>query len=209
MTVSSRVVKQPFTPLKPTDTVRVDGHPVSLAPSTRVVAFHKPPDTVTAPGEGGVFYLLNELLPDELRRFQWHAVGRLDCNTTGLLLFTNDEQLVGHVTSPGKHLPKRYVAEVQGQLDDARLEPLRRGMVLDDGPTRPALARIRGPHEVEVTLTEGRNHQVKRMLGEVGLPVRRLHREAVGGVVLDVPEGGWRLLAPEEIRDGLGYAPRG
>lgn len=207
--VSGRVVKQPLTPVKPADVVRIDGQRVSLAPSTHVIAFHKPAGVVTAPGEGGVFELLDARLPDELRHYQWHAVGRLDRNTTGLLLFTNDERLVAHVTSPATRLPKRYVAEVQGELEDEKLEPLRRGMELDDGPTRPAQARRRGPREVEVTLTEGRNHQVKRMLGAVGLPVRRLHREAVGGVVLDVEEGGWRLLTPEEIREGLGYTPRG
>ncbi len=207
--VSGRVVKQPLAPLKPTDVVRVDGQRVALSAQTRVIVFHKPMDVVTAPGEGGVFEVLSSVLPDELRTFQWHAVGRLDRNTTGLLLFTNDEQFVAHATSPETHLTKRYVAQVQGQLDDARLEPLRRGMELDDGPTRPAKARIRGPHEVEILLTEGRNHQVKRMLGEVGLPVRALHREAVGGLELDVELGGWRLLEPEEIREKLHYEPRG
>jgi len=207
--VGGRVVRQPFTPLEPSAVVRVDGQRVALEAETKVIAFHKPAGAVTAPGEGGVFVLLDAALPDALRRYQWHAVGRLDRNTTGLLLFTNDERLVGHVTAPERHLPKRYVAEVQGQLSDEKLEPLRRGMELDDGPARPAKARIRGPHQVEVILTEGRNHQVKRMLGAVGLPVRRLHREAVGGVALDVEEGGYRLLTPEEIQSGLGYTPRG
>jgi len=207
--VGGRVVKQPLAPLDPASVVRVDGHRVALTPETKVLAFHKPAGVVTAPGEGGVFALLDAVLPDDLRRFQWHAVGRLDRNTTGLLLFTNDERLVGHVTSPTQHLPKRYLAEVQGQLEDDRLSPLRRGVELDDGPARPAQARIRGPLQVEIILTEGKNHQVKRMLGAVGLPVRRLHREAVGRVELDVEEGAFRLLSQEEIRSGLGYTPRG
>jgi 23S rRNA pseudouridine2605 synthase/16S rRNA pseudouridine516 synthase len=95
-----------------------------------------------------------------------------------------------------------------GKLDEAKLEPLRQGIVLHDGPARPARAVVRAPGLVELTLTEGRNHQVKRMLGELGLPVTKLHREAVGGLELDVPPGACRLLTEQEIREALGYLPR-
>ena len=206
------VVREPLALLRPTDEVRLDGRRVNLAAPTHVLMFHKPAGCVvsnrTEAGLPTVFELLGAALTPELARFGWHALGRLDRNTTGILLFSNDERLVGHATLPKTHLPKRYLAQVQGTPDDARLEPLRRGMSLDDGPTLPAKVRLRGPHEVELTLTEGRSHQVKRMLGAVGLPVRRLHREAVGRVVLDVPEGKWRLLSEEEVRDGLGFRPR-
>lgn len=203
--LSGRIVRQPLTPVRPGDEIRIDGHKVSLVAPTRVIAFHKPAGVVTAPGEGGVFELLVHALPPELSRFEWHAVGRLDRNTTGLLLFTNDERLVEHVTTPATHLPKRYVAQVQGTATDEKVDPLRRGITLDDGPARPAKVKVVDASTVELTLTEGRNHQVKRMLGAVGLPVRALHRASVGGVELDVSLGELRLLTDDEVRRGLGY----
>lgn len=210
VTVNRKVVTQPFAPVREGDVVAVDGRRVSLAVATRVLAFHKPAGVVTsgtdAQGQGTVFERLFEVLPRELRTFGWHAVGRLDRNTTGLLLFTNDERFVQHATSPKSHLPKRYLATVSGKLDDAKLEPLRRGMELDDGPTLPARASIRAPGVVELTLFEGRNHQVKRMLGAVGLPVTALHREAIGTLECDVPVGQLRELSEAEIREALGYA---
>ena len=197
--------------MRPGDEVRLDGRQVDLRARTRVLAFHKPAGVVTSTvdreGIGTVFERLAAVLPPALRGYGWHAVGRLDRNTTGLLLFTNDERFVAHATLPATHLPKRYVARVQGRADDEKLEPLRRGILLDDGPARPAAVKRRGPDEVELTITEGRYHQVKRMLAAVGLPVRALHREAVGGLVLDVPEGAVRELDPEEIRTHLGWPP--
>ena len=114
-----------------------------------------------------------------------------------------------HLTSPATHLPKRYIATVQGQLTEARLEPLRHGIELDDGMTRPADVQIRGAGLVELTLTEGKNHQVKRMLSAVGLPVTALHREAVGSLTLNVEVGAWRELTPQEIKEGLRFPPEG
>ncbi len=154
---------------------------------------------------GTVFERLREVLPAELQCFEWYAIGRLDRDTTGLLLFTNDERVVQHGTSPDTHLPKRYVADVAGRPSEEALARLREGLVLDDGPTRPAGARLLGPERVELVLTEGRHHQVKRMLAAVGHPVRTLHREAVGTVVLDVPVGTWRKLSESEVSEGLGF----
>ncbi len=209
--VDGRQVEQPFAPYRPGQKVTLDGQEVSLAASTRVLMFHKPAGAVSAPvddqGAPTVFDLLRAALPEPLGGYGWHAVGRLDRDTTGLLLFTNDERFVAFATAPKTHLPKRYVATVQGRADDAKLAPLRAGILLDDGPARPAGAVVRGEDVVELTLTEGRNHQVKRMLGAVGLPVRALHREAVGALALDVPLGGLRELTAEEIREKLGYAP--
>ncbi len=211
VSIGARVVRESLAPLPPGVVVRVDGREVDLARRTRVLAFHKPEGVVTSTvdreGRGTVFDRLAAVLPLALHGYGWHAVGRLDRNTTGLLLFTNDEQLVAHVTSPKTHLPKRYVAQVLGKVDEDKLARLRQGITLHDGPTRPAHAALRGPDIVELTLTEGRNHQVKRMLGEVGLPVTKLHREAVGGIVLDVPVGQARLLTDGEVREGLCFAP--
>ncbi len=213
VTVGGRVVRQPLAPVAPDAVVRVEGQRVSVSPVTRVLAFHKPAGCVTSTVDAEerqptVFELLVPSLPSELARYSWHAVGRLDRNTTGLLLFTNDERFVAHATAPETKLPRRYVARVQGQATEEKVEPLRHGIRLDDGPARPARAKLRAPDVVELTITEGRHHQVKRMLGAVGLPVLALHREAIGRVVLDVPEGGWRVLGDSEVSEGLGYTPR-
>ncbi|MGC4122134.1 MAG: pseudouridine synthase [Myxococcales bacterium] len=207
--VAGRVVKEPLTLLKPTDEVRLDGKTVSLAAPTHVLAFHKPKGCVVTNrdelGRTTVFDLLARALPPELSGYGWHALGRLDLDTTGLLLFSNDERLVAHATLPETHLPKRYLATVLGTPTDEKLAPLRRGLKLDDGEARPAKAKLRGEHQVALTLTEGRFHQVKRMLSAVGLPVRALHREAIGELDLDLPEGGCRLLTEEEVARKLKF----
>jgi pseudouridine synthase len=207
--LNGKVQRQPLAALRPEDRVELDGRAVSLEARTLAFAWHKPAGLVCAgtdpEGVGTVFDGLRRALPPELRSYEWHAIGRLDRNTTGLLLFTNDERLVEHVTSPKTHLDKRYVAKVSGALTDEKLEPLRRGITLDDGPARPAHARIRAPGVVELALTEGRHHQVKRMLGAVGLPVLELAREAVGGLELDVSVGEGRLLSDEEIEIKLSF----
>lgn len=179
-----------------------------------MLVFHKPAGLVThgsdPEGIGTVFDGLRAVLPVELQKFGWHAVGRLDRNTTGLLLFTNDEKFVSHATAPETHLPKRYVAKVGVRVTDAKLEPLRRGGVaLDDGHlTRPAHAVRRGEDSVELVLTEGKFHQVKRMLNTVGLPTLALHREAVGLLELDVPIGMYQALTDEEVEKKLNFLPR-
>ena len=211
--VGGRVVREPFAPLPPDARVEVDGQAVDVRPTTRVLMLHKPAGVVTAAhdpeGVGTVFDVLAQALPEPLRPFAWHAVGRLDRDTTGLLLFTTDERFVAHATAPRTHLPKRYVARVSGNATPAALGRLEAGLTLDDGPTRPAKARRLADGRVELTLTEGRHHQVKRMLGAVGLPVLALHRAAVGTLELDVPEGALREVGPDELREKLGYAPRG
>lgn len=97
---------------------------------------------------------------------------------------------------------------MDGHPDEARLEPLRHGVTLDDGPTRPAPARLRSPGVVELVLTEGRHRQVRRMLDAVRLPVRALEREAIGSLVLDVPTGAVRTVSDDEVRDLLGWTVR-
>jgi pseudouridine synthase len=207
--VGGRVEREPFAPVVPGVEVRVDGQVRVLEAPLHVLMFHKPAGLVVAgtdPEEvGTVFEGLRAVLPGELRGFEWYAVGRLDRDTTGLLLFTNEERVVRHGTSPETHLPKRYVAEVEGSPSEEALARLRQGLMLEDGPTRPAQARLLAPERVELVLTEGRHHQVKRMLAAVGHPVRVLHREAVGGVALDVPLGAWRRLTEAEVAHGLGF----
>lgn len=209
--VGGRVEREPFAPVRAGAEIRVDGRTVDLSAETIALMLHKPAGLVTAgtdpEGTGTVFEHLARVLPPELSRYEWLASGRLDRDTTGLLLFTNEERLVAHVTSPESHLPKRYEAEVDGQPTEAALEPLRQGIELEDGPARPAKARVLGPGRVELILMEGRHHQVKRMLAAVGFPVRALHRAQVGEVVLDVPVGQVRRLTATEVTRGLGFMP--
>ncbi|WP_224249992.1 pseudouridine synthase [Hyalangium gracile] len=207
--VGGQVEREPFAPVQPGVEVRVDGRLCELEAPLLVLMFHKPAGVIVAgkdpEGVGTVFERLRAVLPAELQGFEWYAIGRLDRDTTGLLLFTNDERVVQHGTSPETHLPKRYVAEVAGRPSEEALARLREGLVLEDGPTRPAGARLLGPEQVELVLTEGRHHQVKRMLAAVGHPVRALHRVAVGSLVLDVPVGAWRRLSASEVSVGLGF----
>jgi pseudouridine synthase len=199
-------------PLEDGDVVAVDGERVDVRPTTRVLAFHKPKGLVVdgrdPEGVGTVFERLHALLPPELRGFGWLAVGRLDRDTTGLLFFTNDERFVAHATDPASKLPKRYVATVSGRISDAKLKALREGIALDDFTTQPAGAERRGERQVALTLTEGKFHQVKRMLGAVGLVTLELHREAVGDYVVDVALDTLRELADAEVEGLLGYRPR-
>ena len=210
--VDGKKVLEPFSPLRAGSKVSLDGKEVDVAAATRVVLFHKPAGVVTSDHDpkkvGTVFQRLGQVLPPELQGFGWHAVGRLDRDTTGLLLFTNDERFVAHATSPETRLEKRYLARVSGQITEAKLALLRSGVELEDGPTRPAGARVREDGRVELTLTEGRHHQVKRMLGALGLPVLELHREAIGTLLVDVAVGECRLLSDAEVQTRLGYTPR-
>lgn len=211
--VDGTVTREPFRPITAESRVEVEGKPVDLRPRTLVLAFHKPKGLVCDQSDperiGTVFEVLALALPLELRRYRWHAVGRLDRDTTGLLLFTNDERFVAHATSPESHLPKRYVAKVGGKVTPEKLARLAQGLELHDGPTRPAQAMQRASDVVVLTITEGRNHQVKRMLGEVGLPTLALHREAIGDYQLDVDEGGYRQLSDDDVRRQLGFTARG
>jgi len=211
--LDGRKVKEPLTPLQPSSVLTLDGAQVTLHSRTLVLAFHKPKGVVTATvdqhdGAGTVFEVLRAALPAELHQYGWHAVGRLDRDTTGLLLFTNDERFVAHATQPDTHLPKRYLARVGGAVTEAKLEKLRAGIKLGEALTRPSQARAREKDVVELVLTQGRYHQVKQMLNAVGLPTLELHREAIGSLVLDVEPGAARLLSDDEVRERLGYEPR-
>ena len=140
-------------------------------------------------------------------------VGRLDYNTEGLLLFTNDGGLVHHATQPQTKLPKTYSVLAKGLLDEATLARLRRGVELSGGlgMSGPALVVCDGFQTattwLTITISEGKNRQIRRMLLAVGSQVIRLQRTHVGAIALDVAEDGWRILTAEEIAGGLGYRP--
>jgi 16S rRNA pseudouridine516 synthase len=138
------------------------------------------------------------LLPLPLRVRGLQPVGRLDEDTTGLLLLTDDGTLIHRLTSPRHHVPKVYEVGCRHAVSDAQLQALREGVVLDDDPqpVRAVAAEHTGERSLRLTLTEGRYHQVKRMLAAVGNRVDQLHRSAIGGLLLpaDLPPGQWRWV---------------
>jgi pseudouridine synthase len=131
-------------------------------------------------------------------------VGRLDLDTSGLLLMTNDNRFAERVTNPLSHVPKTYLVKASMLLSDAQLQRLRDGIDLADGPTRPAVvARVRDSAKYthfEITLTEGRNRQVRRMVEALDAKVLKLVRVKVGPITIGkLPIGKWRLLTPAEV----------
>jgi 23S rRNA pseudouridine2605 synthase len=127
-------------------------------------------------------------------------VGRLDADTTGVLLLTNDGELAHRLAHPRYEIDKVYVADVEGEPSDDALRTLEEGVRLDDGPTAPATARRLRPGRVELTIHEGRTHQVKRMLAAVGHPVTRLHRSRYGPLdARGLVPGEWRELEADEV----------
>ncbi len=132
------------------------------------------------------------------------TVGRLDADTSGLLLMTNDTALAERVTNPTSHVPKTYLVKASTRLSDEQLDRLRGGIVLDDGPTRPAVVvRLRDSDKYthfEITLTEGRNRQVRRMVEALDSHVLKLVRVKIGTIAIGTLQiGKWRALTPDEI----------
>jgi 16S rRNA pseudouridine516 synthase len=132
------------------------------------------------------------------------AVGRLDQDTTGLLLLSDDGKFIHRLTSPRHHVPKVYQVQVKHPLDERQLERLRGGVVLDDdpAPVRAAACRAVDSHHLELTLTEGKYHQVKRMVAAVGNRVEGLHRSSIGDITLSdaLAPGQWRWLTAAEVQ---------
>ncbi|HWX09611.1 MAG TPA: pseudouridine synthase [Gaiellaceae bacterium] len=179
-----------------TDRVEVDGREVAKQPIAHVL-LHKPAGVVSTARDPQGRPTVVDLVPNASRIV---PVGRLDADTTGALLLTNDGQLAHHLAHPRYGIEKVYVAEVGGKPGDAVLERLRNGVELDDGVTSPAQVRRLAPNTLELTIHEGRNRQVKRMLEAVGHPVRSLHRSQYAGLTLEGLEPGqWRELEPSEV----------
>ena len=191
------------------DEVAVDGKPVLLPDEAPVVLMlNKPAGYLTSMADPHAKHLVSELLP--LDRYPGlFPVGRLDLDTTGLLLFTNDGELGNALLHPARQVDKVYEALVEGRPGHEQIAQLEGGVKLDDGWTAPARARVlhgpRAPRDrrlalLELTIHEGRKRQVKRMCQAVGCPVVELHRAAFGPLRLDgLPEGSWRALDPQEV----------
>jgi 23S rRNA pseudouridine2605 synthase len=184
------------------DEVRVDGAKVNVDPELHTFALHKPRGVTTTLRDAHAERDLTHLLPKGPRVF---PVGRLDRDTEGLLLLTNDGALAHRLTHPRYGVEKEYLAEVGGAPSTRQLAQLRRGVELDDGPARAQDARSAGGSGarggVRLVMVEGRKREVRRMLEAVGLPVRRLVRVRVGPVRLGrLRPGEVRELEPEDLR---------
>lgn len=192
----------------PHDAIRVDGALLDPAPGL-LVALHKPVGVTCSTKDPGK--LVYDLLPS-----RWKArdpivstVGRLDKDTSGLLLLTDDGPLLHRLTSPKHHQPKRYRATLAEALRGDEAATFGAGTLMLEGETKPllpAVLEVLGPREARLTLHEGRYHQVRRMFAATGNAVVTLHREAIGGLALEalgLAPGAWRVLAPAE-RASLG-----
>jgi 23S rRNA pseudouridine2605 synthase len=178
------------------DRVEVDGREIARQPLAYVL-LHKPAGVVTTARDPQGRPTVVGLVPHEPRVV---PVGRLDVDTTGALLLTNDGRLAHRLAHPRFGVEKTYVAEVEGDVDEVGLRRLRDGVELEDGSSAPARARRLGPGRVELVLHEGRKHQVKLMLAAVGHPVVRLHRSAYAGLTLEgLDPGAWRELTDPEV----------
>jgi 23S rRNA pseudouridine2605 synthase len=194
------------------DRVVVDGVPASDRAERVVLALHKPPGYVTTRVDPAGRLTVYHLLGDFARYV--FPVGRLDRDSAGLLLLTNDHRLGHRLTDPEQHVPKTYHVRVRGVPDDSALRALREGVTLPDGvTTRPARVRSLGTTRageawLEVVIEEGRNRQVRHMCAAVGHDVLELVRVAIGGLALgDLAPGTWREVEEEEVRRALVRSP--
>jgi 23S rRNA pseudouridine2605 synthase len=196
VTVGGEVVTDPARDVEAGDDVRVNGALVT-AEAHEVWAVNKPEGVVSTAREPGGRPAVVELVETEARLY---PVGRLDADSTGLLLLTNDGELANRLTHPRYEVPKTYRARLRAPIADRDLERLRRGVELEDGPTSPAKVERLGKREIEITLREGRNRQVRRMLEAVGNEVLALRRVSFGPLGLgELREGQARRLSDNEI----------
>ncbi|HEX2038589.1 MAG TPA: pseudouridine synthase [Acidimicrobiales bacterium] len=180
------------------DRVEVDGVPVGVRPGLVHYLLNKPRGVVTTAADTHGRPTVVELVPAEPRVF---PVGRLDADTEGLLLLTNDGDLAHRLTHPSFGVEKEYVAEVSGRPTPATVRRLREGVDLEDGRTAPAKVALTPPNVLRITIHEGRNRQVRRMCEAVGHPVVRLVRTRIGPLAdRSLKPGAWRPLAPDEVR---------
>jgi len=204
VTVNGDVVTSLGTKVDPlVDTVMVDGKPVAYAAGPTYLALNKPAGYVTTMSDPESRPVVADLMP--VAEFPGlFPVGRLDFDTTGLLLFTTDGELSHRLLHPRWKVAKTYVAVVDGHPGQIAMKHLKDGVRLDDGLTAPAQVRILERREstalVEISIGEGRKRQVRRMFSAVSHPVIQLHRLKFGPIELGMlPEGSWRHLSDSEV----------
>ena len=192
-------VAEPGTRVDPeTDRVEVDGVPIGVRPGLVYYLLNKPRGVVSTSSDPQGRPTVVGLVPAEPRVF---SIGRLDADTEGLLLLTNDGDLAQRVAHPSHGVDKEYLAELKGTPSRGALRRLREGVDLDDGRTAPAKVSLVGDGALRLVIHEGRNRQVRRMCEAVGHPVRRLVRTRIGPLTdHKLPPGEWRELTQSEVR---------
>lgn len=179
------------------DLIEVDGATVASKPGLVHYLLNKPAGVVTTADDPQGRPTVVEMVPDDPRVF---PVGRLDYETEGLLLLTNDGELTHRLTHPSFGVEKEYLAEVEGSPSQRSISRLRKGIELEDGLTAPAKVSTIAPNALRITIHEGKNRQVRRMCDAVGHPVVRLVRTRIGPIIdPDLPPGAWRELTAEEV----------
>jgi 23S rRNA pseudouridine2605 synthase len=197
VTVGGAVVTDPARDVDDRSGVEVDGRVVSPEPQ-EVWMLHKPAGVVSTAREPGRRRAVTDLVPSKRRLY---PVGRLDADSTGLILLANDGELADRLTHPRYEVPRTYRVRLRRAPGESELRALRSGIELDDGPTLPTRVRRVSPRVIELTLREGRKRQVRRMAEAIGNEVVSLVRIRFGPLRLgDLPEGEARLLRPAEVR---------
>ncbi len=199
----------------PDDTLRVDGRILSIQqtspPRTRVLAYHKPSGEICTRSDPERRPTIFQHLP-RLRSGRWITIGRLDLNTTGLLLLTNDGELANRLMHPATRVEREYAVRILGEVEREQLDQLRSGVELEDGPARFERIKEAGGsganHWYHVTIREGRNREVRRLWESRGVTVSRLTRIRYGPVTLrrGLPQGRWDELEDQQISELLQLA---
>ena len=199
--VDGQVISDPRHEINAFSRIELDGNILQAGKPARYFMLHKPQGCVSATQDAEhptVLDLLNE--PD---KHDLHIAGRLDFNTSGLLLITNDGHWSRHVTQPQTKMPKVYYVETEQEITDAYISKFREGVffAFEDLTTQPAGLELLGPFSARLSIVEGRYHQVKRMFGFFDNKVMRLHRESIGPLVLDnqLAPGAYRALSEQEV----------
>ena len=200
--VDGQIVSDPHHDIREFSRIELDEHVLQAGKPARYFMLHKPPGCVSAtqdPEHPTVLDLLNETDKHDL-----HIAGRLDFNTSGLMLITNDGHWSRHLTQPQTKLPKVYYVETEQEITDGYITRFEQGVYFayEDLTTLPATLELLGPRSARLSIVEGRYHQVKRMFGYFDNKVVRLHRESIGPLMLDsrLAPGEYRALTPEEIQ---------
>lgn len=199
VTVNGSLEKNPETKVSDSHNIAVKGEPLNISQFLYIM-LNKPAGYVSATKDPKDKTVM-DLLPAEYKRNNLFPAGRLDKDTTGLLLITDDGNLAHDILSPKKHVDKTYLLKTDLPINNALPEKFLEGIELNDGICKPAVLEIIDDFNAKITLTEGKFHQIKRMFGCFGLKVVELKRISMGRLKLDenLPEGSCRLLKTEEI----------
>ena len=199
--VDGQVICDPRHEIRAFSQVEFDGQILQAGKPARYFMLHKPPGCVSATQDAEHHTVIDLL--DEPDKHDLHIAGRLDFNTSGLMLITNDGQWSRHVTQPETKMPKVYYVETEQEITNAYISKFREGVyfAFEDLTTQPAGLELLGPCSARLSIVEGRYHQVKRMFGSFNNKVVRLHRESIGPLVLDslLAPGEYRALSEQEV----------